>query len=475
MSVKLLRRGRRPALAAVALALALTLTACTDDAEPAPGPRQPTGPAKLLFGVWGSGDEVAAYQAMVDTYNAEAEGVEVQLRSWSDREALADSLKAGGKIPDVFLASQQDLAWLREQQLTQPVDELMDERGTEFGDNFSRDALRAFSSESRLQCMPYGISPTVVYYNTELVDFDRMRNRGLPAPSSEADVRWTFDEYVAAADFATRPRLRSRGVHVDPTLRGLAPFIYSGGGEVFDDEADPSSTAFSSEGSRAALTRTLELLRNPQLTLSEKQLGRATPLEWFERGRLGMITGDRSLTPLLRRVPGLEFDVMPIPTLGSAATIGEITGLCISADATSTPRAADFLVHATSAESVTRVTRAGYLVPANLEVALSDDFAQPGRLPAHARVFTDSLRGLRLPPLLSTWDELEAAVRADIRSLVTSAPELDLEATTEQIDLDSRAVLDPESLETEGPDESGSPSDDASEDPDSNPDSGDGE
>ena len=48
-----------------------------------------------------------------------------------------------------------------------------------------------------------------------------------------------------------------------------------------------------------------------------------------------MITGSRALVPELREVPGLEFDVMPIPSIDGQATVGEITGLCVS----KTPRA----------------------------------------------------------------------------------------------------------------------------------------
>jgi hypothetical protein len=87
----------------------------------------------------------------------------------------------------------------------------------DFGDNYSRDALLAFSEDNRLQCMPYDVSPTVIFYNKELIDFEKMIRRGLDAPDlSEGDTRWSFDQFAAAADFATRPRLHTRGVHVDP-------------------------------------------------------------------------------------------------------------------------------------------------------------------------------------------------------------------------------------------------------------------
>ena len=161
-----------------------------------------------------------------------------------------------------------------------------------------------------------------------------------------------------------------------------------------------------------------------------------------------MVAGDRSLTPRLRRTSTLSFDVMPMPIIDDEATIGDITGLCVSADAASIGEAADFLVHVTSTKWVARVVRAGYLVPANLEVALTADFLQPGRQPLHSRVFNASIAELRIPPLVEDWDALEAAVADDIERLVTDPGFLDLEGTTTRIDEASRTVLDPEASQS---------------------------
>ncbi|MCW2844773.1 MAG: carbohydrate transporter substrate-binding protein family [Nocardioides sp.] len=445
------RTGRRAALpTAILLVAALAAAGCdTGGNDPAPTPTStaPAKPVKLTFGMYGPPDEVGAFQGVVDIFNSLSDDSDVTISSYANHDGLVEALRSGEKIPDVFMASRSDLAWLQEQKLTQPVDEMLDERGVDFGDGYSRDALQAFSADNRLQCMPYGISPMVIYYNKALIDFDRMRARGLDAPDLGTETAprnpgWSFDQFTAAAEYATRPRRHTRGLYVDPTLRGLSPFIYSGGGTVFDDQADPTSLAFSDSDTQAALERALVLLRNPQLTLTDKQLDRATPLQWFERGRLGMIEGFRSLVPELRQVQGLDFDVMPMPVLDSSATSGDITGLCISADAASAPEAADFLVHALAPDSVGRVVDTGYLAPANLEVALSDRFLQPGRLPDHSSVFNSSVRALELPPLIDSWPDLEAAVAARLRELLT-VPVVDLVALTAQIDEESRTVLDP--------------------------------
>ena len=440
-------RRRRLVAIAAAVATVLGLAACSDEgAEPpettASATGQPTGSGQaetsLTFGVYGSAGEVAAYEQMARTF----EGADVRVTAKGDADEATLAYRSGAELPDVFLLPRRNLRWFVDRNRTQPVDELLDERGVNFGDDYSRDALLAFAADDALQCMPFALSPMVVYYNTDLIDFDRMEARGLDVP--EDSTRWTFAQFQDAARFASRPRRGTKGVWIEPTVRGLAPFIFSGGGELFDDDQEPTSLAFSSEDTRAALATTLELLRNPQLTPSQDQLERTSALELFEDGRLGMIAGFRDLTPQLRQQSGLNFDVMPMPTLDSQATIGDFVGLCLSARSENTGLAADFLVHALSPESVQSVAKAGYVVPANAEVAASDSFLQPGREPEDSRVFTDSIRYIRLTPALESYSRLQDVVGRDIAGLV-NVPVLDLPTQTEDIDEASRRLLDPES------------------------------
>jgi multiple sugar transport system substrate-binding protein len=459
------RRGARPtvrglragyAATSTGLLLLALLVGCTEGGSTPPEPPAttraagPTPAVELTFGVFGSRAEVAGYDDMVNEFNAISDDTQVSVVSWRDHDEAFAAMSSGEPLPDVFLISRRDLATLQEAQQLRPVDELLDARGVDFGDGYARDALRAFSLDDRLQCMPYGISPMVVYYNTELIEFARMRARELPAPGSdsaeELPTRWTFEQFAAAAEFATRPRRNTRGLWVEPSLLGLAPFIVSGDGRLFDNDTEPTSLAFSSEETRGALETTLELLRNAQLTLTPEQLEERSALEWFERGKLGMIAGFRDLVPRLRQVQGLEFDVMPIPVIESSGTIGDINGLCLSADSEHAARAADFLAHAVSEPSVTAVARAGYLVPANAAVAASDDFLQPGRLPANSQVFNTSVRDIYMTPLIDSWADLENAVAPEIEELIT-IPVLEpetIEEITTMIDEESRLILAPE-------------------------------
>ena len=100
------------------------------------------------------------------------------------------------------------------------------------------------------------------------------------------------------------------------------------------------------------------------------------------------------------------------------------------------------MVHLLGTPAVERVVRAGYLVPANSEVALSEEFLQPGRLPEHSSVFNNSVRAIQIPPLLSVWPELERAVAPELNQLVQVPVLDDLEERLAEIDEESRAVLE---------------------------------
>ena len=169
-----------------------------------------------------------------------------------------------------------------------------------------------------------------------------------------------------------------------------------------------------------------------------------------------MIAGGRDLVPELRPTGVLDFDIMPMPVVDDAATVGDLTGICISSESSNVSEAADFLVDFISTESVSAVAAAGYLAPANTSVALSDAFLQVGRAPVHSGVSNNSIKSIRIPPLLSNSAELEAAVALPLKELLeVEVPDLDL--LTEQIDEASQTVLaPPEETESSSPDDDGS-------------------
>ena len=200
--------------------------------------------ARLVFAVWGNEAEVEAYEAIVAAYNMESEVVDVHVEAWPDSSSMLTDIRSGEVTPDLYLLPRDELAETLEADRNRPLLDLLDARGVAFGDEFPRDAISAFSADDDLQCMPYSGSPKVIYYNTDLIDFERMAARELPVPPEDQEF-WTLEMFRAAAAFASRPRKDTKGVYIEPTIRGLAPFVYAGGGQVFDDDDDPKSLALS--------------------------------------------------------------------------------------------------------------------------------------------------------------------------------------------------------------------------------------
>lgn len=454
MSTRASRRRRTVVAALAGVTLLASLAGCTDT-DPAPDPTStssspdpsvepsvpPTEPVELSMSLWGTEAELDAFGSAVHSFDPLGRQANITLDARSDYDRSLAALKTAKSLPDLFLLRREDVSWFTERGLTQPVGDLLDERDVPFGDGFNRDAMLAMSFDDALQCMPLTFSPMLIFYNRDLVDFTRMANREIDVPKGPNS--WTFEQFAAAADFATRPRRGTRGVYIDPSVKGLTPFIESGGGSVFDDESSPTSLEFSSDASQAALAETLTLLRDPRLTLTDEQLEEAPAITWFERGKLGMVAGFRDWVPRLRRVQGLDFDVIAMPSLGSNATIGDLNAMCMSAKTENISAAANLLAYMASAQAMTPLARTGGVVPTNNEVSASDDFIQKGRLPASASLFTRWQRNVIEPPLIESWSDLDRAVASPLSDLLerTVLDEETLARLTERIDLASQGVL----------------------------------
>jgi multiple sugar transport system substrate-binding protein len=420
--------------------------ACSSDAK-APAARPsgtptPTGPTLLTFAVYGPPQVITAYTKIAADFSAAHPDTVVNVRPYDDREQAEEALTAerkAGDPPDAFLASLDELPSLVEQKAVRRLDELLGERHVDFGDGYQRDALEAFSSDNALQCMPVDVSPMVVYVNTDLISLAALTGPGERHVTPENG--WSVDQFAAAAAQATRRGVR--GVYVAPDLEQVAPFIWSGGGELVDDPKEPTTLTLADDPSASALEKLLEVVRNPQLTFNRAQLARRSPLQRFKTDSLAMMLGYRDLTPQLRAQENLRFDVMPLPKIRSKATIGQSSGLCLSSASRHPEKTADFLAYAVSNDATALLASTGYVVPTNLDVVNSDAFLQPDEMPASASVFSSTVRSIHFLPRVPTWPSVAAGM-APLLSGLFYDPVIDpLEDRLKAIDAASAPLFTP--------------------------------
>lgn len=428
------------------LALVVTFAGGCGKETPKPKPVGPKPAAAISVAVYGAPEVTTAYAELAAEFTAKHPETTVQVQPYPSEQAAVEAnakKRATGNGPDLFMADVAQLDQLMRAKAIQPVDRPLVERDVDFGDSYQRSALEAFSKDTSLQCMPVDVSPMVVYYNRALINLDR------PLPDDIAAINpakgWSIDQFRAALQGMLTPKSKAMGM--TPSLEQLAPFIWSGGGELVDSQEDPTALTLASGASVDSLEDLLTIVRDPTLNLTPAQLQRKSALQRFLNGRLGVLFGYRDLVPQLRAQANLDFDVMPVPKVVRSATVTRLSGMCISGETKHFERAADFLTFAVSDEAATKLAATGYVVPSNTKVLASDGFLQPALRPVNAQVFSGALKGGRLMPRSEQWPEVETAVAPLLAALFTD-PVIDpLADRLKVIDDAAAPILNPKAIQ----------------------------
>jgi len=428
----------RGAACAAALASLLPLAGCeaggraqpTPSASPPPASATPDTPAPvtLRLALYGDRTLVAAYRRIARTFTASRPEVTVEVVTHPDAESAATAARTGleaGGGPDLFLLDSTHLPGLLRTERLQPLDAMLEERGLQFGDDFQRAALTAFSADSGLQCMPTEMSPLVVYYNRDLVPRRALTAAGFVLP--RGGDPWTWVDFEAAARAtAGLDRLGPiKGTYVPPELELVVAFLRSAAAPVVDDELAPTTLTLSADESREVLTEVSSLARDSPVSLTEEDLTRRDPVAWFAAGRLGLLFGTREDLPRLRAAAGLRFDALTLPSFGRSRSAATMRGLCVDAGSPQVEVAADFVAHAVGDGAARILARTDQLVPARVDTLESRAFTDPGQAPRHPQAYIAANRRSQPFPFSPRWPEV-AEVAEEVLDQLYTEPSLDL-------------------------------------------------
>src|SRR5680860_1377461 len=175
-------------------------------------------PVTLRLAVYGNEASVASYDDLALAFQNNNPNVTVEIEHAPDAEAAFSELLVEYEVrdtPDVFLLDHRNLPALVEDQRVLPVDALLEERQVNFGDDFQRDPLEAFSESSALQCMPHDVSPLVVYYNEELLSL--LSLVAIDEDPPNAVDGWSWEQFAAASRRIARSG-QTHGVYIEPSL-----------------------------------------------------------------------------------------------------------------------------------------------------------------------------------------------------------------------------------------------------------------
>lgn len=379
----------------------------SDDA----GSGNPAAPITVQVGA--GPEEAAVYRSLVTAYRDSGGGeVELVTVGRGDHLTRLSTAFASGDAPDVFLINYREYAPFVRRGAVHPVGPLLERQGLDLADYYEQ-PLRAFTLDGALQCMPQNVSSLVVYWNRGL-----FAQAGVAAP----EPGWSWDEFVRTATALTTGGVN--GVGFDSSIIRMAPFVWSSGGTIVDNDEKPTRTTLHEPGARAALESVVDLIATGA-TPSKDELAAQDLREQFMTAKLAMFLSSRVEVPALREQRGLDFDVAALPVMGEPASILHSDAYCVASASQNREAAAKFVAYAVGQQGQTITALGGRTVPSLHSVATSPAFLSPTRAPASSQVFLEAIPQLRHTPVTPSWPEVEDVIGTQLQRAFEDGVPLD--------------------------------------------------
>ena len=240
--------------------------------------------ARLVFAVWGNETEVEAYREIVADYNEHSEVVDVHVEAWPDSSSMLTDIRSGEVTPDLYLLPRDELAETLEAERNRPA--ARPARRARRGLRRRVPARRALGVHGRRRPAVHALHQLA---DGHLLQHrpDRLRADGRARPAGAAGGPGVLDARACSAPPPRSPAGRARTPRASTSSRRCAAWRRSStpaAATLFDDDDDPTSLALSDDDNVDALRQTLEVLRDPTITLTNRQLREQSALEYFEDG-----------------------------------------------------------------------------------------------------------------------------------------------------------------------------------------------
>ena len=410
----------------VIAALVLALAACGGDGDGTGGTASEDAELPAIsLQVTGDPEETRVYSELAEKYKADT-GREVEVVEVADRDehlAKLGTLFSGGRPPDLFLINHRYMGGFATRGSIEPAGPRLERSKAFQRADFYDIALKAYEVEGELQCIPQNISSLAVYVNKEAFE-----EAGIEVPTKS----WTYEEFTAAAEKLTSGERKGVGIDVN-TIR-TAPWIWAAGGELVDDESEPTRFRFDTPQARRGLEHLTALQREGWAPSADE--ADAKPVdERFVDGDVAMLFSSRRDVPLLRSITEFEWDVAPFPKDVEEASVLHSDGFCMAkggkADA-----AWAFTEYALGTEGAKILAASGRTVPSLKAVAESEAFLDPQEKPANSQVFLDAIEDMHRLPTTENWIDVEGKANDVLESLYYGKLTLDeaIERLAEETD-----------------------------------------
>lgn len=356
---------------------------------------------------WGSAQEVAVLQRLLQTFEALHPGIRVELLHIPENYyQKLHILIAGGQMPDVVFINSFYFPVYAAHGVFVDVGPFLTTGKKTSGvlskGDFYASSLQAFMWDGMLGAIPRDISNLVVFYNVDL-----FRKTAVDLPTAD----WTWQDFLACARKFNRD-VDGDGVrdtygvsfYRKPPLFWL-PFVWSAGGALFDNSL--SSVRLNEPAAQQGLQFYADWRNRYHIAPGTAESGSMQMSQLFLQQRLAMMVSGRWSVPLLRKQADFNWDVVPLPKGPDGSRVGiDASGYALSAQSKHPEESWELIAFLNSQEAQQAFAESGLIVPARRDVAGSEAFLGLSEPPAHASAFLEVIETgvpTHVPP---RWNEV---------------------------------------------------------------------
>lgn len=208
---------------------ASTATSATDSTTTSAASAESSGEkTKITFWYSHSGDEAAAFEQAIASYNASQNKVEVEGLSVTDKQKIIVAL-SGSEAPDVIEVSNQDIINYANNGLIETLNDKADADGYDVAGTYSAQALTANTLNDDLYGMPLAAMIIEMFYNKDI-----LAEIGYDAPPTTMEE--LYEMAVKATELDADGNITRLGYPLFPLASARQEGIYAFGGRWWAED-----------------------------------------------------------------------------------------------------------------------------------------------------------------------------------------------------------------------------------------------
>lgn len=341
----------------------------------------------IQFASWGSQSEIKILKPILENYEKQNPNIKIDFlhipQNYFEKIHL---LFASNTAPDVIFINNQNI----------PIYENYLEDLSSYFDftQFFEQATSTLSYNDKIYAVPRDVSTLVIYYNKNLFD-----EYNVSYPNSN----WTFEEFLTIAKTLSHKGVWGIGFEKDALY--YLPYLMSEGGGILAE--DLKTLLINTPNSKKALQFYADLRNKYHVAPKNYESASATMTQLFLQEKIAMQLSGRWLVPKYRESATFNWDVNPFPkgTQGSIVPL-DASGWALNKFSKNKTEAIKFIKYLSTKENIEKFTSSGLITPARVDVANSEIFLAPEKLPKSSHIFLDVIETSKKTPVSKDYKQI---------------------------------------------------------------------